>query len=54
VAAGRHLRGEDGTTDSHLAAATSGYLQAGAIEYVTTVRPLMPGKYQIGNIGDGL
>ena len=43
---------EDGTTDSHLAAATAGYLQAGAIEYVTTVRPLMAGKYQIGNIGD--
>ena len=42
----------DGTTDSHLSTTTSGYLQTGAIQYVNTVRPLMPGKYQLGNIGD--
>jgi Hypothetical glycosyl hydrolase family 15 len=42
----------DGTIDSHLSTTTSAYLQTGAIQYVNTVRPLMPGKYQIGNIGD--
>jgi hypothetical protein len=42
----------DGTTDPAWGATASAALRGGYTEYVQEVRPLMPGKLQIGNIGD--
>jgi hypothetical protein len=42
----------DGTTDAAWGATASSALRGGYVEYAQTVRPLMSGKFQIGNIGD--
>ena len=42
----------DGTTDAAYGSTASASLRSGYVEYVGVVRPLMTGKYQIGNIGD--
>src|SRR5581483_3953249 len=42
----------DGTTDAAGGTTASSALRGGYTEYVGVVRSLMPGKYQIGNIGD--